>query len=485
MHLIAKSPLRLCAALTALLVCVALVFAFAVQDAWTQEPVIDTNHVMPIHDVGNLLRGGLVAEQRFEPGCEQLDSITLWPRVAGEPSGEMTVEIWQGERMLASRALDIAQMQDYTPCTVGSLAVPLEPGKEAMLRVYATQSEDDAHFSVFYGDSVAVGGRYEIAVGDIDRLSVSGAPLEGKLTFDYVGYSVHGEVMLLYWALVAALVVAANVAALWLLRVRAAGKSNLILRVIEEVRQYSYLTSRLVSRNFNTKYRQSMLGVLWSVLNPILTMLVLYVVFSTLFRTDTENYIVYLLSGIIVWNFFTEAVNLGLESITNNASIINKVYVPRYIYPISTVVSALINFLIAHIPLVLLCLITGVRITKAYLLLPVAVGYLFLFACGVALLMATSNVFFRDTRFLWSIVTMMWMYLTPIFYTESIISASYIGLYRANPMYQFLYIFRSIIIQGVAPQPIYFLTGLIAAVVPLALGLWVFSRNQNRFVLYL
>ena len=135
------------------------------------------------------------------------------------------------------------------------------------------------------------------------------------------------------------------------------------------------------------------------------------------------RYIAFLYCGIVVWNCFVEAVNLGLEAVTGSASIINKVYVPKYIFPISQVLSAMVNLMFSLIPLVIICLVTGVSITKTYLLLPFGILLLLMFSCGISLIMATSNVFYRDTKFLWNVLSTMWMYLTPVFYTESTVAA--------------------------------------------------------------
>lgn len=477
--------IKTCAVITAIMLLLVVVFTWVVEESWTMEWLDNSNAVIPKYDVGNLLKEQLIVEQVLNTGCSELHSFSFWPRKAGEASGELLIEIVQNDQVLANYSVNTIELVEYVPYTLQSLNLVLDREKPLTIRFSATQAESDAIVSIYYGDTVAVAGRYEAALGGSSGLHAGGNAIQGQLALSYTGIAANPKIMRGFWILVSALVILANALTVWLFHCRAIGRRNRILHIVDEFFQYSFLMSRLVSRNFNTKYRQSVLGVFWSILNPLLTTAVLYFVFSTIFRTETENYIVYLLSGIVVWNAFVEAVNLGMESITGSASIINKVYVPRYIYPLSNVFSALINLLISLIPLVLICLITGLQITKAYLLLPIAILFLFLFASGMALIMATSNVFFRDTRFLWGVVTMMWTYLTPIFYTETIIPEAFRSLYHANPMYQFLLFFRNIFIQGVTPQPINYLYAFIGAVVPLTLGIWFFSRNQNKFVLYL
>ena len=191
------------------------------------------------------------------------------------------------------------------------------------------------------------------------------------------------------------------------------------------------------------------------------------------------------MTGIVLFNYFSEATSLGLDSIVVNASLITKVYMPKYIYPLSRTLSSLINLLISLVPLLLMMLVTGVPLTKALLLTPLVILFVFTFSLGMSMLLATMNVFFRDTRFLWSVVVLIWTYLTPIFYPESIIPAQLIGLYHMNPMYQFIYFMRCITLGGIAPNPITYLYCTLGCVIPLLIGVWVFRKNQDRFVFYL
>jgi ABC-2 type transport system permease protein len=238
-------------------------------------------------------------------------------------------------------------------------------------------------------------------------------------------------------------------------------------------------------RNFNTKYRQSVLGVLWSFLNPLLTMAVQYIVFSQLFRSDIAHFPVYLLSGIILFGFFAECVSLGMDSIVMNGPLITKVAMPKMIYPLSRSLSSLINLVISFVPLLAVMLVSGTPLTPALLLLPVVIVLLFGFVFGMTLILCTMNVFFRDTRFLWSVVSLLWTYATPIFYPISIIPAAWQGLFRLNPMFQMIDLLRTIVIGGTFPGLIQLGACLLCAVLPLLLGMWVFRRNEDKFVFHL
>ncbi len=262
-------------------------------------------------------------------------------------------------------------------------------------------------------------------------------------------------------------------------------QGNIVTRLIDAFRRYGYLLRQLVSRDFKSKYKRSVLGVLWSFLNPLLTMLVQYIVFSTLFKSDIPNYPLYLLTGIVCFNFFSESTGMALQSITGNASLITKVYVPKYIYPLSRVLSSGINLLMSLIPLLLVMLLTWTPVRPAILLLPIGLICLVGFCLGIGLILSTMMVFFRDTQFLWGVVSLLWMYATPIFYPETIIPAKFMLIYKCNPLYHIIRFIRIVLIQGVSPEPKAYALCLIASFVPLVVGAAVFKKNQDKFVLNL
>ena len=249
--------------------------------------------------------------------------------------------------------------------------------------------------------------------------------------------------------------------------------------------RYSFLLEQLVKRNFNTKYRQSVLGVLWSFLNPLMTMAVQYLVFSQLFRSDITHFPVYLLTGIILFSFFNECVTLGMDSIVLNGPLITKVAMPKLIYPLSRSISSFISLVISLVPLLGAMLLSGTPLTPALLLVPAAIVLLFLFSLGMSLILCTLNVFFRDTRFLWSVVSLLWTYATPIFYPISIIPPAWQPIFRLNPMFQFIDFLRTVILRGAWPSWGQWGACLLCAALPLALGLLVFRRNEHKFVFHL
>lgn len=263
------------------------------------------------------------------------------------------------------------------------------------------------------------------------------------------------------------------------------GKICILHVVCTTLDTYRFLIKQLVARDFKTKYKRSVLGVFWSLLNPLLTMMVQYVVFSTIFRSSIKNYPVYLLSASVLFNFFTESVSGGLLSIVGNASLITKVYVPKYIYPATKVFSTAINLLISMLPLFVVILITREEIGRAYFLIPFVVFCLLLFCMGMALAMSAFMVFFRDMQFLWGIISLLWMYATPMFYPEEIIPERFRIVLDLNPMYHYIRFFRTVLLGHESPQMAEYAVCLLFSVSFCAAGAALFHYFEKKFVLYL
>ncbi|KEO78531.1 ABC transporter permease [Paenibacillus polymyxa] len=256
-------------------------------------------------------------------------------------------------------------------------------------------------------------------------------------------------------------------------------------KVTNIYRKYGFLLSQLIVRDFKTKYRRSILGILWSLLNPLLIMVVQYMVFSTLFRFDIPNYAVYLLSGIIMFNYMAEATNQSMTCIIQNASLINKVYIPKYIYPLSRVLSTGVNFLLSLLALYIVIIATGMSIDFAHLAMLYAIICMFVFILGVSLFLSSMMVFFRDTQFLYGIVLTIWTYITPIFYPENILPSFMLTVLKFNPMYHFIRFIRFIILKGGIPDPKAWVYCALFALLSFLIGAFVFNRTQNKFILNL
>lgn len=453
----------------------ALVMYWVVADDWTRTAV-ETDTV----SMGQLLPENAVVTQAFTSQMDCIESLSITPHFnTAERSGSIVLSLFEGDALLTQETVEASDLlSDAANDIPLSTPVPGVMGKSLTLSV----DPQSTGLSLWAGNTMSA-GKFDVNVA-VGGLTVNGEAVDSSLVFTQLGHNLL-QARGFFWPVAAAmLAVCAAVAVITHCQLKA-GKRTVLTVVSTVCSKYQFLLSQLVSRDFRVKYKSSMLGMVWSFLNPLLTMLVYLFVFSTLFRSNVENFPVYLMSGIVLFNYFSEATSLGLNAIVGNSALITKVYMPKVIYPLSKVISSAINLCISFVPLLLVMIITGVPFHKSLLLLPVVVAFLLTFSLGVSLLLCTMNVFFRDTQFLWSVVVTMLNFLTPVFYPESIIPAQFLTLYHMNPMYQIIYFMRSIVIGGVSPTPITYLYCLIASVVPLLLGLWVFRKNQDKFVLHL
>ena len=274
------------------------------------------------------------------------------------------------------------------------------------------------------------------------------------------------------------------------------GETTALGNLIQIVAKYEFLIEQLVSRDFKIKYKRSVLGVFWSFLNPLLMMTVQYVVFSNLFDVkdpSIRHYAIYLLCGIVIFNGFNDCCNQSMRAITGNASLITKVYVPKVIYPVTKVLSSSINIVLSMIPLLLVTFIyglfRGLYLSWSVLLIPVALMLLISFAVGMGMLLSSLMVFFHDIEFLWGVISMMWMYATPIIYSVGLLErhgAEWLAaLMQFNPMYHYVTFMRTIIIDGCSPAISEYLICLLFSAGMLAIGGAVFHKTEDKFVLYI
>lgn len=247
--------------------------------------------------------------------------------------------------------------------------------------------------------------------------------------------------------------------------------------------KYRGLLREFVIRDLKVKYRKSFLGYLWSLLNPLLMMLVLNAVFSSFFKFDIPNFPVYLMSGQIIFNFFAEATTMAMSSILNSGSLIKKVYVPKYIFPLSRVASSLITLFFSLLAIVIVILITGVEITPKILMFPLPLLYVFAFATGIGLIVSVLAVFFRDLLHLYGVLLTVWMYLTPLFYPVSAVPNYVKSWIYSNPMYYFIKAFRDIVLYNQFPSLHTQLACIGFAMASLFIGLGVFYKCQHKLIL--
>ena len=476
-----KSTGRKLLVLTVCAVVLAAVFYLVVRDDWNRAEVVTT----PITAAGLIPAeedGQNVIEQKVQMEADQLQLIRLLPgRTRAQVSGQVAISFLdEGGSLLKEFSVDAGSLVfDEMNEFVVAPALEGQRGKTVTLRI----DTGDTGVSFQYGKTTSA-GKYEIAAQGTDQLTVRGEPFEGRLVMGFTGLQTLNQGWL---ALVLAGLVFLACAA-WVLLgadARKKGKNNLFFRLDEIREHYTYLLKTLVNRDFRIKYQASVLGMLWSFLNPLLTMLVYLFVFSTLFRSNIEHFPVYLMTGIVLFNYFSDSTTLGLASIVVNRTLITKVYMPKMLYPLAKVLSSAINLMISFIPLAIVMLLSGVAFHKSLLLLPFVVIFIVLFCLGMSLILSTLDVFFRDIQFLWGVLITILNFLTPIFYPETIIPEAFRTIYHMNPLYQVMHFMRCITLDGVAPSPLSFLYCFLAGMIPLAIGVLVFRKNQDRFVLYL
>lgn len=419
---------------------------------------------------------GQILEQEFTAEMDRMETVEFMTATyARQNQGELYLQLKDrasGE-VLSEQRVDVSAMADNTVYT-WILAEPVEDARRREM-VFCMESfcEPGQAITVYYGEAA-----------ETEEFTVNGQTFAGQLYLNISGknYSLFGMHYWLWVTFVGLIIIAYM---LWTEYQDGRGKITKGRQMVLVWQRYRFLIEQLVARDFKTKYKRSVLGYLWSFLNPLLTMMVQYIVFSTIFRSGIENYPVYLLTGIILFNFFSEAVGQGLCSIVYNASLITKVYVPKYIYPVTKVASTSINLFISIIPLLLVTIITGVKITSAILLLPFVLACLLLFCLGMVLMLCAAMVFFRDTQYLWGIISMVWMYATPLFYPENIIPARFKFIQTLNPMYHIIKFARTIFIEGISPAPGMYGACIVSAVVTCIIGAFIFKKTQNKFVLYI
>ena len=261
---------------------------------------------------------------------------------------------------------------------------------------------------------------------------------------------------------------------------------NYFKRAFLNLKKYRFLLGQLVSRDFKVKYKRSVLGVVWSLLYPVLTMSVMAIVFSNVFKFSTPgvNYLVYLLSGLTLFNYFSEASNLCMSSVVGNFSLINKVYMPKWIFPLSKCLFVGINFLLTLIPLYAVILLTGAGVNIYHLLLPYAFICLFIFTYGMGLILSTIAVFLRDIYYIYGVFIMFLMYLTPIMYDINMLDPALGNILKYNPLYQYINFSRMIVLYKQVPSLSSWIACAVSSISVFIIGFVLFKKKQDKFIYY-
>lgn len=249
-------------------------------------------------------------------------------------------------------------------------------------------------------------------------------------------------------------------------------------------KQYSTLLRELVFRDIKVKYRGSILGIIWTILNPLLNMIVMTIVFGGLFGSE-RSFPVYYLSGFLIFTLNQEATTEAMYSVMRSGGLMKKVYVPKYIFPLSKIIVSIINSLFSLVVLLIIMPIVGVAYHPTILLMPVCILYTAIFATGLGMLLAALAVRFRDITYLYSVIIYAWTFLTPIFYNISMLPEIVQKMENFNPMWHYVNFSRNIVLNGTWPSLTLHLFCLGFGLLMLAIGLFVFYKLQDTFIFYI
>lgn len=437
------------------------------------------------NSVGEILPGNVYTQNfTVRESGNLLGIVVPIATYSRENSCSIVFSLYEGEILLAKQVVQTQGLEDSANYTVNFDSNIFLSAENVYTISFASFDSSPGNAVTIYTGKSYEAGRADIAADiPIDlQVHANGEPLGYALCCSVISetHLVWGKY---YYLIVAVL---GFIMAMYFVRMNFCQKNNrpcLGNSAVNAFGRYRYLIKQLVTRDFKTKYKRSMLGVLWSFLNPLLMMTVQYIVFSTLFRSSVPNFALYLMIGIVCFNFFSECAGMCLSSITGNAALITKVYVPKYIYPVSRMISSGINLLLSFIPLVIVMLITDVDFSKSMILLPIPIILLAAFSLGIGMILATMMVFFRDTQFLWGVISTVWMYVTPVIYPESILPQKYLYLFKFNPLYHIVRMVRTILMDGISPEPKAYIIAFIMSFGVLAIGVIIFKKKQDKFVL--
>jgi lipopolysaccharide transport system permease protein len=250
---------------------------------------------------------------------------------------------------------------------------------------------------------------------------------------------------------------------------------------IKEIFKYKELISNLVVRDLKVRYKRSILGIFWALLEPLILMLLFTVVFSILLRIQIEKYPVFVLCGILPWSFFSTSLNYSTGSIAENASLIKKIYFPREIIPLTVIFSRLVNFLVSLFFLFIFLIAFKIKLTYCLAYLPLIVSVQLIFILGLSLFFSSLNTFYHDVGFILQFILFGWFYITPIFYPVTMVPVRYLFLYLLNPMATIVHSYRNILFYGKPPDFDYLLISLTISFFCFLIGIYVFRRTEFRF----
>jgi ABC-type polysaccharide/polyol phosphate export permease len=259
----------------------------------------------------------------------------------------------------------------------------------------------------------------------------------------------------------------------------------MLIEFIRDILRYRELIWALALKDLKIRYKRSVLGFLWALLNPALQMIVYTLIFSTVMRMQIYHYAIFLLSALLPWTFISQSLSYAVESVVSNGDLIKKVAVSRIVFPLAAVVANMINLLLSIIPLALIVLVLHHPLYKTWLFLPVPLLAVLIFTAGACFLFATANVYYRDVSHIIQILLQLWFYVTPILYTLEIFPPQYQWLFKFNPVVYVINDFRLAVYYGQIPKLDSVIASFVCAFAALFIGFAVFRKYQSEFVFYI
>ena len=254
--------------------------------------------------------------------------------------------------------------------------------------------------------------------------------------------------------------------------------------MLQKMQRYQFLFEELVKRDFKKKYKRTVLGMAWSILSPLMMLIVMKLVFTQFFGRNMEHYTIYLFCGNLIFSYFNESTSQGMTSLMGNAGIFTKVNVPKYLFLFSKNVQTLINFGLTLCVFFMFCVLDNIAFTWKLVFLLYPIGCLVLFNIGVGLILSALFVFFRDIQYLWTVFLQLLMYMSDIFYSIDTYEPMIRNLFLLNPIYLFIRYFRKIVIEATIPSVWFHLLMLADVVIVLGLGCLIYKKYNTKFLYY-
>ena len=457
----------------AIVLYVVLFFAVSGKDVFLKQ--MTSESVNQIDNFGELIDGTII-HQSFSNEASQISGLTVNVGTYERTNqGVLHVQLSDGTEVLSEVQVDINTLKHGDNLLSFSEPVQVEPGMTYTIDLFTTGSKPGKSITFYYGNTL----------DQVHDLMVNDQKLDGKQLVYQMNYKIYDPLGNILFTGVIVFLALLGFYILHMWKAEKAGKNTVGMNILNAYHRYRFLMEQLVMREFKVRYKRSVLGILWSFMNPILVMIVQYFVFSLIFRSNIPHYIVYLLIGITFYNFFNESTNGGMLSIVQNASLIKKVYVPKYIYPLSKIFSSMINFCIGLLLLLVMTLLEGISLNQYMLLIPYAIICVIILSTGVAFILTTGMTFFRDVQFIYSVFLTMLTYMTPLFWDLAMIPSKYLWIFKCNPLCDIILFVRSIILYGVYPGTDVVLLSIIGPILILIIGIFVFKKNQDKFILYI